>query len=381
MSNMIDTKGRLWIVTELFPPDETSTSYIFGEIANAMVQKYNVGVICGPEVYDKRKKFDENNKFKLDESIELYRAKGADLDKNTTKGKALSFLIMSKRMIALVKQHVKKGDKVLMVTNPAPLVVLMSRLKKKVGFELNILVHDVFPENTKPAGLKLPMYGLFKHVFDKAYSRADQLIALGRDMCQVLDEKVKNGSKREEALPKISIIENWADLKGIKPQPMPEGQIILEYAGNIGRVQGLDKVIDNLPDNVELHLYGTGSMEETLKKKNHPRVFFHGPYFRSQQNEVLAACHMAIVTLQEGMYGLGVPSKTYNILASGRPVLYFGPKDSEIDLLVRENGIGFCGWPEKWDMEELKMMGTKARELAEREYSECTILNKFLAAI
>ena len=381
MSNIIDTKGRLWIVTELFPPDETSTSYIFGEIANAMVQKYNVGVICGPEVYDKRKKFDENNKFKLDESIELYRAKGADLDKNTTKGKALSFLIMSKRMIALVKQHVKKGDKVLMVTNPAPLVVLMSRLKKKVGFELNILVHDVFPENTKPAGLKLPMYGLFKHVFDKAYSRADQLIALGRDMRQVLDEKVRNGSKREEGLPKISIIENWADLKGIKPQPMPDGQIILEYAGNIGRVQGLDKVIDNLPDKVELHLYGTGSMEEEIKKMNHPRVFFHGPYFRSQQNEVLAACHMAIVTLQEGMYGLGVPSKTYNILASGRPVLYFGPKDSEIDLLVRENGIGFCGWPEKWDMEELKMMGTKARELAEREYSECTILKKFVAAI
>ena len=134
MSNKIDTKGRLWIVTELFPPDETSTSYIFGEIANAMVQKYNVGVICGPEVYDKRKKFDENNMFKLDESIELYRAKGADLDKNTTKGKALSCLIMSKRMIALVKQHVKRGDKVLMVTNPAPLVVLMSRLKKKAVY-------------------------------------------------------------------------------------------------------------------------------------------------------------------------------------------------------------------------------------------------------
>ena len=81
------------------------------------------------------------------------------------------------------------------------------------------------------------------------------------------------------------------------------------------------------------------------------------------------------------MYGLGVPSKTYNILASGRPVLYFGPKDSEIDLLVREHGIGFCGWPEKWDMEELKMMGRKARALAEREYSERTILKKFIAAI
>lgn len=377
----MENKQTLWIVTELFPPDETSTSYILGEIANAMVEKYQVKVICGPEIYDKRKKLDENNKFKLDASIEVFRANGADLDKNTKKGKALSFLLMSKRLYALAKKNIMKEDKVLMVTNPAPLVLLMSRLKKSRGFEWHVLVHDVFPENTIPAGLNMPMYNLVKALFDKSYRRADQLIALGRDMRQVLDEKVKNGSKREEDLPKISIIENWADLKGIKPQPMPDGQIILEYAGNIGRVQGLDKVIDNLPDKVELHLYGTGSMEEEIMKMNHPRVFFHGPYFRSQQNEVLAACHIAIVTLQEGMYGLGVPSKTYNILASGRPVLYFGPKDSEIDLLVRENGIGFCGWPEKWDMEELKMMGTKARELAEREYSERTILNKFLTAI
>ena len=377
----MENKQTLWIVTELFPPDETSTSYILGEIANAMVEKYQVKVICGPEIYDKRKKQDENNKFKLDASIEVFRANGADLDKNTKKGKALSFLLMSKRLYAFAKKNIMKEDKVLMVTNPAPLVLLMSRLKKNRGFEWHVLVHDVFPENTVPADLNMPMYKLVKSLFDKAYRRADQLIALGRDMRQVLDEKVKNGSKREEGLPKISIIENWADINGIKPQPMPDGQIILEYAGNIGRVQGLDKVIDNMPDNVELHLYGTGSMEEEIMKMNHPRVFFHGPYFRSQQNEVLAACHIAIVTLQEGMYGLGVPSKTYNILASGRPVLYFGPKDSEIDLLVREHGIGFCGWPEKWDMEELKMMGRKARALAEREYSERTILKKFIAAI
>lgn len=374
----MENKKILWVVTELFPPDETSTAYILGEIANAMVEKYQVKVICGPEIYDKRKKLDENNKFKLDVSIEVLRANGADLDKNTTKGKVLSFLLMSKRLFALAKENIQKDDKVLMVTNPAPLVLMMSRLKRKRGFEWHVLVHDVFPENTKPAGLKLPMYGLFKRLFDNAYSCADQLIALGRDMKSVLTKKIE---KAQTHKPRIVIIENWADLDGIKPQQMPNGKIVLEYAGNIGRVQGLDKVIDNLPDNVELHLYGTGSMEETLKKINHPRVFFHGPYFRSQQNEVLAACHIAIVTLQEGMYGLGVPSKTYNILASGRPVLYFGPKDSEIDLLVRENGIGYCGWPKKWEMEELEMMGRKARVLAEREYSERTILNKFIAAI
>lgn len=381
MAEKIDKNGKLWIVTELFPPDETSTSYILGEIANAMVQKYNVGVICGPDVYDKRKKIDKNNKFKLDESIEMYRVKGADLDKNTTEGKALSFLLMSYRMIKLVRQHVKKNDKVLMVTNPAPLVVLISRLKCKVGFELNILVHDVFPENTKPAGLKLPMYGLVKRVFDKAYAVADQLIAIGCCMSEVLLSKVAKVSKDKGRQTKITVIENWADLVGIKPQAFPEGKIKLQYAGNIGRVQGLDKVIERLTPELELHIYGTGSMEETLKKMAHPNVFFHGPYFRSQQNEVLAACNIAVVTLQNGMYGLGVPSKTYNILASGRPVLFLGPKNSEIDLLIRENGIGYSQWPENWNKEELVEMGKRARALAEAKYSKEAILNKFINAI
>ena len=374
---MEDNKQTLWIVTELFPPDETSTSYIMGEIANAMAKKYCVGVICGPEIYDKRKKLDENNKFYLDPNIKVYRAEGADLDKNTTKGKALSFLIMSKRMMALVKMLVKKGDKVLMVTNPAPMVVLMGDLKEKLGFELNIRVHDVFPENTKPAGLNLPFYGLFKRVFDKAYSKADQLIVIGRDMKEVMEQKVDRFTHK----PVCTIIENWADIEGIRPQNFPQDKIILQYAGNIGRVQGLDRVITHLTDDVEFHLYGTGAMEESLKKLGHPNVFFHGPYFRSQQNDVLAACDIAVVTLQDGMYGLGVPSKTYNILASGRPVLFLGPENSEIDLLVREKGIGYCGWPAKWDKDELVEMGARARQLAVDEYSKDAILKKIVNAI
>lgn len=370
-------KKTLWIVTELFPPDETSTSYILGEIANAMTNKYNVRVICGPEIYDKRKRIDVENKFVLDASIDVIRAQGADLDKNTTKGKTLSFLLMSKRLYGLAKANIQKDDKVLMVTNPAPLILLMSRLKRKRGFEWHILVHDVFPENTKPAGLKLPLYGWVKHLFDKAYSNANLLIALGRDMASVLSEKVQKTKNK----PHICIIENWADVDGITPQPMPIGKIKLEYAGNIGRVQGLENVIEKLPNDVELHLYGTGSMEDKLKEMKHPRVFFHGPYFRSQQNEVLAACHVALVTLQDGMFGLGVPSKTYNILASGRPVLFFGPRGSEIDLLVRENKIGFCGWPNYWNLDEIKEFGKNARLLAEEKYSKEKILEKFIDVI
>jgi len=121
--------------------------------------------------------------------------------------------------------------------------------------------------------------------------------------------------------------------------------------------------VDELPKDVEMHFYGTGAMERPLKEKGIPNVYFHGPYFRSQQEEILGAAHVSVVTLSDGMYGLGVPSKTYNIMAAGRPIIYFGPENGEIGLLIKEHGIGYIGWPKKWDVEDLKSMGAKARNL------------------
>ena len=276
----------------------------------------------------------------------------------------------------LMTRGIKKGDKVLMVTNPAPLVLMLSRLRKRRIFEWILLVHDVFPENTIPAGVHMPglLYRIVKHLSDRAYSHADRLIALGRDMAAVLRRKAGADTP-------IEIVENWADTDGIKPVPFPKGPIKLQFAGNIGRVQGLETLVNKLPGPLELHFYGTGAMEDSLKRLNKPNVFFHGPYFRSQQQEVLGSCHVSIVTLSDGMYGLGVPSKAYNIMASGRPILYFGPEDGEIGLMVRENGIGYLGWPEKWDLDELKEIGERARALAESKYSKKVILTKFLDAI
>lgn len=369
-------KKNLWVVTELFPPEETSTSYILGEIANAAVSEYNVRVICGPGIYDTRKKLDVDHPFHLDSSIKVMRAKGLGLDKNTLVGKARSFLAMSRRLYRFAKCSINEGDKVLLVTNPAPLVLLMSRLRKYRAFELIILVHDVFPENTIPAGLHLPplVYKVVKRLFDDAFSHADKLLVIGRDMAEILREKTDKKVK-------IEIVENWGDVDCIHPLPFPKGPIKLEYAGNIGRVQGLDKLIAEMPNDIELHFYGTGAMEKTLKQKDLPNVYFHGPFFRSQQEEVLGAAHISIVTLSESMYGLGVPSKAYNILAAGRPIIYFGPENGEIGLLIKEHAIGYIGWPDRWDIEELKEMGIRARRLVESSYSRQIILCKFLNAI
>ena len=395
-------RNTLWIISELFPPDETSTAFILGEIANVMSRKYNVKVICGPEIYDKRKKTDPKNKFVLNPQIVVTRVIGVDLDKNTFGGKAMRFVVISKQLYQLAKKSIKEGDKVLLVTNPAPVVALVSKLRKIKDFNLNILVHDVFPENTAPAGLKLPQfaYKYLKNIFDKAYSQADQLIALGRDMKHVLEQKVARFEKR----PKVTIIENWADLDMVSPMSLmshSEG-IVIGYAGNIGRVQGLQSVIKDVRiadnTNIEFHIWGTGAEENNLKEltksQRMTNVIFHGAYLRSKQSEVFNSCDIALVTLTKGMYGLGVPSKTYNIMAAGKAILFIGEADSEIGLLVKEKQIGYVFEPtdrvgivkffSKLTPEirkELAEMGKRARKVAVEEYAKGIILNKFLEAI
>ena len=90
------------------------------------------------------------------------------------------------------------------------------------------------------------------------------------------------------------------------------------------------------------------------------------------------------------MYGLGVPSKTYNILAAGKPVLFLGPKDSEIFRLVKANDIGWAfDWNEAGqmmeminqlsihDLQAIEDRGENARRLVETAYTEARQLAKF----
>ena len=352
-------KKSLYIISELFPPDETSTSYILGEIANACAIEYEVHVVCGPEVYDSRKAADTTHPFYLDPAITLHRVEGAGTDKNRLSGKALSFFLMSHRLMRMAKSLIKEGDKVLLVTNPAPLVLKMANFRSRRSFELTLLVHDVFPENTVPAGIRIPgwIYRMVKDRFDKAYRQVDRFITLGRDMAEVVRRKAGNDAR-------VAVVENWAQSESISPKPFPGLPIKVGYAGNIGRVQGLEQYIQGVPDGVELHFYGTGALEKKLQALNLHNVFFHGPYFRSQQQDILGSCHAGLVTLQEDMYGLGVPSKAYNIMAAGRPIIYLGPVNGEIGLTIKENRIGYLGWPKEWDMKQMQEIGERARNLS-----------------
>jgi len=398
---------KLWIVSELFYPEETSTSYILTKIANKLCDKYEVNVICGPGVYD----FDKptvSSSLLINSSIKIYRTETLRLYKNSLLLRLLRFGILSLQLSFSIAKRVGRKDKVLIVTNPAPLLLFASILRSLKKFHLAIIVHDVFPENTIPGGIfksnKNLFYKILKFVFDKAYSGADLLIVLGRDMKEIIESKIQ-GNGRE---PEIHIIENWAETSTIHQKPREqstylrdshENEIVFQYAGNLGRVQGLYDLLKVIKEakNQATHfcIVGDGAVKNDLisyaEKYNLREVSFRGSYSRDQQDSILSACDIGIVTLAEGMYGLCVPSKTYNILAAGKPVLFIGNRESEIGKMVEENKIGYCFSPREQEklilflqnisfesLSEFEQMGYVSRALAETKYSEDDILNKYL---
>ncbi len=403
-------KKRIWLVTELFYPEENATAYIFTKIANCLTREFDVNVICGPDSYnDSDKMF--SNAAPLAECIHVFRHNTIKLDKNKLSGRSLRFLLLSFKLYNSLRKNISKGDIVLLSTNPAPLILFLGLLKHFKVFQLNILVHDVFPENTIAAGIFKKksniIYRFIKLVFDKAYCQADQLIVLGKDMNELVQHKIKRMKKQII----VTVITNWSDTEIIIPIKRSdslikkwglEDKIVLQFAGNIGRVQGLQEVVEAfyLSNNPDIHMviFGSGAylstIDQFIKGKEIQNISIYGVYSRQEQKEILNACDIAIVSLSKGMYGLGVPSKTYNILAAGKPILFVGEDGSEISQLVLKEDIGWSldislkqelvDFFSKLTLncfDELSEKGSRARRLSERKYSESIVLFDLLNSI
>lgn len=343
-------KQKLWIVSELFYPVDTSTSYIMTRIAEFMHADFEVEVLTGPSQYDsvKHDKIEDNFPFKVN------RIETGNFNKNGLLSRTLRLIWISISFCWFIFRKVKPGDKIFMVTNPAFLIVAMPLLKKRRKFELDILVHDVFPENLVAAGVlknqQFP-YGLLKKIFDWAYGKADKLITLGIDM------KYKLLQKTPASDSSIHIVQNWADINAINIEPFEsnpiikeqglEHKIVLTFAGNIGRVQGVDSLINLIEEIKNEHLHflfiGDGAMTARVIELSEKtsRVTYLGRLPRAKQNEFLNASHIGIVSVNDKMEGLGVPSKSYNILAAGKPILFLGNKNTEIAEMTQANKLGW----------------------------------------
>lgn len=387
---------KIIIVTEYFYPITNTTSYYLTNIAKKLSEDNKVEVICNTNL---------NNLDELKhKNLKIIRIKENRLSKNNILSRTLKFILSSIQLAYVTNKHIKDGEHLFSVTNPAFLIVFLAILRKFKQFNYTLLVYDVFPENLLATNIiknkSSILFRYLKKVFDWSYSQSDRLVVIGRDMDKVIANKTNN------EIP-IILIENWCDYKNVVPLEKKDNKILKDlnllekkvflFAGNLGRVQGIKNILkaSELVKHKDFILLfiGNGAMKldilEHIKSSSVKNVFYAGAFPQSEQNLFLNACDIALVSLGNSMYGLGVPSKSYFNMASAKPLLFIGDRESEIAKVIVENNIGWVVESEddlalasKFDeicenFDKVEGYGIKAREVVKTKYSQDVILEKY----
>jgi colanic acid biosynthesis glycosyl transferase WcaI len=135
------------------------------------------------------------------------------------------------------------------------------------------------------------------------------------------------------------------------------GKWVVQYAGNMGRTHGLEFAVEAARQlakaDPEIHFMflGFGARLRMLQDaaQNTANVTVLPPRPRNDQPNFLNACDVSLVCFGEGMSGVSVPSRMYNILAAGKPIIAVADEDSELAQLVREERVGWVVPPGRPD--------------------------------
>lgn len=347
-------KERIWVVSEVFYPDtDIATANIATEIALKFREDFEVHVICGPQDYERK---NQQVNIQEPEGIYIHRWKYFNYNKNHTFKRLVRVVGISLGLF--IKGFlIGKNDRVFVISNPAFITPLYALLKWVKHFNYTLLMHDVFPENLVVGGYikeTSVFYRLTRALFIQSRRAADKIIVIGRDMKELLLKSYPAHRRND-----IVVVPNWADTNDVFPllqvknslfeQLRSQHKIVILFAGNHGVLQNLMSFINIIQQSANRQVHyifaGGGATKKDLElyaeKNNIGNISFLPPFPRAEMNNILNACHIGLVSLSDAVYGVGVPSKSYNILSAGKPILFLGNTQTEIAQFVSENNLGW----------------------------------------
>jgi glycosyltransferase involved in cell wall biosynthesis len=394
-SSIENTKRRtLWVVTELYYPEMTSTGYYLTKIAEGLAKKFNVKALCGQPNYSVRGTRAE--KRQVHAEVEIFRSFGTTLDKNIIPFRVINMLTLSISIFFKAIRYFEKGDQVLVVTTPPSLPFISAVAALFRGCSYVLLIHDNYPEILIAAGKTKAdsMLVRFMSFWNRwLYKYASKIIVVGRDMKELVARKTEGLD-----IP-IEIIPNWAELEQVEPQPRDSNLLLKElgisdklvflYAGNMGYPNDIESIVwcaNELrsDDRFQFVFLGAGVkkkwLEAEVDEKQLKNVTILEPRPRNEQIDFLNACDIGIVSLVPQMWGVSMPSRTYNILAAGKPILALTETDSELFKVVKEEHVGWNVLPgQKEDLLEmiLKIYDEKSCLPEKSRNSRAAALDKY----
>ncbi|MCM0605507.1 MAG: glycosyltransferase family 4 protein [Xanthomonadaceae bacterium] len=238
---------------------------------------------------------------------------------------------------------VRRADILYIYQPPAstPFGGLMLRLFKAKRAVLDI--QDLWPDTLQATGmmnssLLLKIVGAFCKF---TYSWVDHIVVLSDGFKKCLIERGVPENK-------ITTIYNWAD-ESAEKKYIPDqnrardlgllGKFTILFAGQMGKAQGLDSVIDAAkivskthPD-IQFAFIGGGIERDRLQRRviseAIPNVIFLERVPITDIGNILALADVLLVHLKnDPLFEITIPSKTQGYLASGKPIIMAVPGES-----------------------------------------------------
>ena len=217
-------------------------------------------------------------------------------------------------------------------------------------------IQDVFPDAAIETGAITDrrIIAVARWLERVSYRSADAVTVLSRDLADNVRSKLP--AKLHH---RVHEIPNFVDTEVIVPADrhtdyrvelgLGASPVVL-YAGNVGFSQSLDLVIAaarELPE-VRFLVNGDGAARTSLEAAaaDLPNVVFRGYIEPDRLSELLATGDIHVVPLKAGLARVSVPSKTYSIMAAGRPVLAAIDQETAVPHILDDSGGGLAVPPD-----------------------------------
>ena len=255
-----------------------------------------------------------------------------------------SYAFSSAHYAARLKEHFD----VVFVNQLSPVMMANAAMayKKKHSVPVALYCLDLWPESLTFGGIKKgsAIYKHYHKVSARIYEKADRVLISSKNFATYFQEEF--GIENTEYMPQYA--ETFFNAE--KCRKIPNGVIDLMFAGNIGKAQGMETIIqaaDKTKDipNLYWHIVGDGSGLEQIKllcrSLDLKNVIFHGRQKPEDIPKYFSMADAMLVTMKKNdVISQTLPGKVQAYMAAGKPIL--GSIDGETPWVVKEAGCGQC---------------------------------------
>lgn len=341
--------ARVLILNQAFYPDVVSTAQHATDLARALAGMGDeVTVIAARRGYD-----DPSQHFARHEQwngIRILRVAGTVFGKTARWRRAVDF---ASYLIACLWKllWLRRQDVVIALTSPPLISFIAALLVPLKARELIFWCMDLNPDEAIAAGWlrhDSRTARTFSWMLSYSLRRARTVVALDRFMAERIASK---GISHE----KIMVLPPWshdddvaftaAGRERFRKAHGLENKFVVMYSGNHSPCHPLLTLLEAATElrhdrQICFYFVGGGSEMQTVKRVAVTRGLLNViclPYQpRHGLADSLSAADLHVVVMGNDFVGIVHPCKIYNVLVSGSPVLYIGPKNSHVTELLQQ---------------------------------------------